>query len=71
MTPDPAPLALVVDDQPVARLLVKRALERFGCAPVLEAADGIEAQAILREHPDVALVLTDIMMPRKIGRAHV
>lgn len=67
MTPDPAPLALVVDDQPVARLLVKRALERFGCAPVLEAADGIEAQAILREHPDVALVLTDIMMPRMDG----
>ena len=67
MTPDPAPLALVVDDQPVARLLVKRALERFGCAPVLEAADGIEAQAILRERPDVALVLTDILMPRMDG----
>ncbi|MEJ8857633.1 SpoIIE family protein phosphatase [Variovorax robiniae] len=68
MNLDPAsPLALVVDDEPVTRLMVKRALEKFGCAPVLEAADGIAAQAVLREHPDVALVLTDIMMPRMDG----
>jgi serine phosphatase RsbU (regulator of sigma subunit)/anti-anti-sigma regulatory factor len=67
MSPDSAPLALVVDDLPVTRLLMKRALERFGCAPVLEAADGIAAQAILRERPNVALVLTDIMMPRMNG----
>lgn len=47
--------------------MVKHALESLGCAPVLEAADGIEAQQVLREHPDVALVLTDIMMPRMDG----
>lgn len=68
MKSNPAPsLALVVDDEPVTRLLVKRALETLGCAPVLEAADGLEAQQVLREHPDVALVLTDIMMPRMDG----
>lgn len=61
------PVALVVDDEPVTRLLVKRTLENLGCAPVLEAADGIAAQQVLREHPDVALVLTDIMMPRMDG----
>jgi serine phosphatase RsbU (regulator of sigma subunit)/anti-anti-sigma regulatory factor len=61
------PVALVVDDEPVARLMVKLTLESLGCAPVLEAADGIAAQEILREHPDVALVLTDIMMPRMDG----
>jgi serine phosphatase RsbU (regulator of sigma subunit)/anti-anti-sigma regulatory factor len=68
MSPAPAPpAALVVDDEPVTRLLVKRALESLGCAPVLDAADGIAAQRVLTEHPDIALVLTDIMMPRMDG----
>ena len=65
---DPVPpIALVVDDEPVTRLMVKRMLERLGCAPVLEAANGVAAQEVLREHPDVALVLTDIMMPGMDG----
>jgi len=68
MNPAPAPpAALVVDDEPVTRLMVKRALMNLGCAPVLEATDGIAAQKILREHPEIALVLTDIMMPRMDG----
>ena len=61
------PVALVVDDEPVTRLMVKRTLEKLGCAPVLEASDGIVAQAVLGAHPEVALVLTDIMMPRMDG----
>src|SRR5438874_721093 len=64
--PAPPP-ALVVDDEPVTRMLVKRALEGLGCAPVFEAADGLAAQEVLRQHPDIALVLTDIMMPRMDG----
>ena len=68
MSQDPVPpLALVVDDEPVTRLLVKRTLETLGCAPVLEAADGVEAQQVLREHPHVTLVVTDLMMPRMDG----
>jgi serine phosphatase RsbU (regulator of sigma subunit)/anti-anti-sigma regulatory factor len=68
MSSEPVPAsALVVDDEPVTRLLVKRTLEGLGCAPVLEAASGIEAQQMLREHPDIALVLTDIMMPGMDG----
>jgi hypothetical protein len=39
--------------------MVKLTLESLGCALVLEAADGIAAQEVLREHPDVARVLTD------------
>ncbi|GAA4339134.1 hypothetical protein GCM10023165_18220 [Variovorax defluvii] len=60
-------MALVVDDEPVTRLMAKLTLQSLGCAPVLEAADGIAAQQVLREHPEVALVLTDIMMPRMDG----
>lgn len=68
MNPDSAPpVALVVDDEPVTRLMVKRTLENLGCAPVLEATDGIAAQKVLREHPEVVLVLTDIVMPRMDG----
>lgn len=68
MNLDPVPpVALVVDDEPVARLMVKLTLEGLGCSPVLEAADGFAAQQVLRERPDVALVLTDIMMPRMDG----
>jgi len=60
------PVALVVDDETVNRMLAKHALEGLGCA-VLEAADGVAAQKVLHEHPDVAVVLTDIVMPRMDG----
>jgi serine phosphatase RsbU (regulator of sigma subunit)/anti-anti-sigma regulatory factor len=65
-TPD-GPLALVVDDDPVTRRLVRRALEGFGCQAVLEAEDGEAAQRLLRERSDIDLVLTDILMPRVDG----
>ena len=56
-------LGLVVDDDPVSRLLVRRSLEGFGFREVLEAADGSAAQKILDERSDIDLVLTDILMP--------
>jgi serine phosphatase RsbU (regulator of sigma subunit) len=59
--------ALVVDDDRLTRALMHAALEGTGCRPVYEAEDGAAAQAILREHPDIALVLTDLMMPRLNG----
>ncbi len=57
----------MVDDELVTRMLARHALESVGCDPVLEAADGVAAQEILREHPEVAVVLTDIVMPRMDG----
>lgn len=62
-----APLALVVEDDPVTRRLLHRALDELGCRSVLEAEDGLAAQALLLERSDVDLVLTDILMPRLDG----
>lgn len=59
--------ALVVDDDPITRSVVREALERMGFTDVAEARDGIEAQTILTGRPDVDLVLTDIIMPRLDG----
>jgi signal transduction histidine kinase len=67
MTPDQreAPLALIVDDDPVLRLLARAALESSGWN-VEEAENGREALvAFQRLHPDV--VLLDIMMPEMDG----
>jgi serine phosphatase RsbU (regulator of sigma subunit)/anti-anti-sigma regulatory factor len=59
--------ALVVEDERVNRMLAAHALENVGCAPIFEAADGIAAQEVLRQHPEIAVVLTDIVMPRMDG----
>ena len=63
MTPDQrdTPLALIVDDDAVNRLMARAALESTGWN-VEEAENGREALAAFQQlHPDV--VLLDIMMP--------
>lgn len=56
-------LVLIVDDEPAVRIVTQQTLEAFGYR-VLEAADGAEAIAIYAQHQDeVALVLTDMVMP--------
>jgi two-component system, chemotaxis family, chemotaxis protein CheY len=60
----PAPQVLLVDDSPVMRSFLKRALSvcGFPVGSFLEAGDGKQALDVLsRETPD--LVLTDINMP--------
>jgi|CXWL01.1.fsa_nt_gi signal transduction histidine kinase len=67
MTPDQrkAPLALIVDDDAVNRLLARSALESSGWS-IEEAENGQEALAAFQLlHPDV--VLLDIMMPEMDG----
>jgi two-component system, OmpR family, response regulator len=60
---------LVVDDDPVIRRLLQQRLTK-GNYHVLVAADGSKAESILQEkHVDV--VLTDLMMPGKIGGIEV
>jgi two-component system sensor histidine kinase/response regulator len=57
----PAPLILVVDDQPINVQLLRKKLEREGLR-VASAHTGMEAIAqVAREKPD--LILLDVMMP--------
>jgi sigma-B regulation protein RsbU (phosphoserine phosphatase) len=59
-SPAPRPMVLVVDDAPSQRLLGRAVVERLGY-PVLEAADGHEALAVLARKP-VSIILSDWMM---------
>ena len=55
-------VALVVDDEPFARLSAVQVLVDQAYL-VLEAADADEALALLDRNDDVSLVVTDIAMP--------
>lgn len=61
------PVVLIVDDDPVARLLAREALEQLGWS-VEEAENGrLGIEAFTRQRPD--LVLLDVMMPELDGFA--
>jgi PAS domain S-box-containing protein len=64
-------LVLVVDDEEAIRQIATRTLERFGYR-VLLASDGAEAVALYALHQaDIAVVLTDMMMPLMDGTATI
>ena len=58
---------LLVDDSRTVRNIQKSTLKTLGHEEVLEAADGIEALAALKESKDVQLVLVDWNMPNMDG----
>lgn len=58
---------LVVDDQESIRLLLTSVLKKMGLES-LEANDGDDALRVLREEPDIGLVILDMKMPRVSGR---
>ena len=67
MTEERRPTVLIVDDDTVARLLAREALEQSGWR-VEEADNGrLGVEAFIHHHPD--LVLLDIMMPEMDGFA--
>ncbi len=67
-TPGPG-LALLVDDDPAVRKVVRRTLLDLGFV-VIEADNGPEAMDILDQTPGITLLLTDVVMPGGIdGRA--
>ena len=57
---------LLADDDPEIREVVSLVLEPHGFETVA-AADGSEALELVKLHPDVAIILADLMMPRLGG----
>jgi two-component system, cell cycle response regulator CpdR len=62
------PIGMVVDDDDLVRETVAEVLEDL-CDEVYRAADGVEGLAMLHEHPDISVIVTDIAMPRLDGIA--
>jgi CheY-like chemotaxis protein/AraC-like DNA-binding protein len=60
---------LIVDDEPLVRVTLRTTVpwERHGFVCVAEASNGEDALRALREHPDTALVMLDLAMPRMDG----
>lgn len=58
---------LVVDDEPDIRMLLLDMLTSLGYR-AFEAEDGTAALQVLAQHPDVQLMITDVLMPGMNGR---
>jgi two-component system, chemotaxis family, chemotaxis protein CheY len=58
--------ALIVDDSPMARTIIRHHLTKLGCVVVGEAENASQALELFRENkPDV--VTLDLMMPEVVG----
>jgi PAS domain S-box-containing protein len=63
----PGECVLVVEDDPKVRLISLASLRELGYE-VLEAASGPEALALLKDHPGISLLFTDVVMPVMTGK---
>ncbi len=66
--PSTQPVGMVVDDDALVRETVAEVLEDL-CGHVYRASDGVEGLEVLRQHPDISVIVTDIAMPRLDGIA--
>ena len=57
---------LVVDDEPQLRMMLTHFLQQEGFT-VLTAGQGSEAISLFRSHPEIGLLITDILMPGMDG----
>ena len=71
MVSDATPLkVLVVDDEPDVEVMFRQRLRRdlrSGRYDMLFASSGVHALEVMDEHPDVAVVVTDLNMPEMDG----
>ena len=58
---------IVIDDDTSSRFLTKKILEKKNFK-VLEAENGVEGLRILKDNPDVSLILLDLIMPIMNGQ---
>lgn len=58
---------LVVDDDPAMRTILNFTLKAFGYF-VLTAGDGEDALRITRDHPEIRLIMLDVVMSGLSGR---
>jgi two-component system cell cycle sensor histidine kinase/response regulator CckA len=58
---------LVIDDDPAMRTILSFSLTAFGYL-VLVAGDGEEALQITRDHPEIRLIMLDVVMPGLSGK---
>ena len=59
-------LVLLVEDEPEVRRVIRLQLSALGY-PVLEASNGPEAAVLLENVPDIAILLSDTIMPGGMG----
>lgn len=64
------PVVLLVEDNAELREFVTRALGIIGY-DAIEASDGVGAMALLGGRPDVALLITDVMLPGGVNGAEL
>jgi CheY-like chemotaxis protein len=62
------PVGMVVDDDALVRETVAEVMEDV-CGQVYQASNGEEGLEVLRSHPDISVIVTDIAMPRLDGVA--
>jgi len=55
--------ALVVDDEPMMRVLLKGLLQEIGFGKIMEAEDGAAALALLDDSHHIDIVICDLEMP--------
>ncbi|MDR3526433.1 MAG: response regulator [Rhizomicrobium sp.] len=63
---DTKPQILLAEDEAMLRLIAVEMLEDAGFE-VFEASDGVEALTLLKANPEIALLVSDIKMPRLDG----